>query len=138
MNVEDLELRKQVLGKALCFLRLAKGIESLRQAGRLYCERVDPEAAKEHFTGQLSKWERGTKPSVPALLDFLVLVDADLSDFQTALDVMAKVETSGIGSLRQASRRSLRLRERLLRLAGSKKINIETVLDAAERAQSRE
>lgn len=136
----DLAARKAILGKALCFLRLVRGIHSLRMADRIYRERISPGAPPSGFSGQLSKWERGVDPSAKALLDALAVLDAGLSDLETALDVMVLVASKGMSGLRRSYGQNGKLRVRIEGLVRKQDAGDDTrtiVLDAATIARDR-
>ncbi len=140
MNAEDLAVRKAVFGKALCFLRLVRGIHSLRMADRIYRERIRSDAAPTFFAAQLSKWERGTDPSSRAILDVMCVLEIRLSDLETALDIMAMVEVKGVTGLRRSYAQNKRLRGRIDPLVVTEHANDDKraiVISAAEEAYAR-
>jgi hypothetical protein len=139
---ETIDQRAAVLGKALCWLRLVRGIPTLLEADRLYRQRVRPAAAPMEFGSRVSRYERDLgQPGQRMMIEMLALYGVDFRDLETSLEVMSKAKVAGPPTLRRALAKGSALHADVVRLVDSKSLDDrafkELVVSCAEMALAR-
>lgn len=110
---DEIDRHEAVFGKALCWLRLARGIPSLLMADRLFQERVRGDAPHMGFGGDLSRYERGVnQPGTRRMLEILAVYAIEWRDFGTAIDVMLRA-TRSMAALKRSLAEGTALRHRI-------------------------
>ena len=128
---KTIDEREAVLGKALCWLRLARGIPTLLEADGLYRDQVRPSAAAMEFGSRVSRYERGLgQPRPRMLIEMLALYGVDFHDFETSLAVMAKA-SSGVPALRRSLAKGSALHGDVARALKGKARGVAVVKDLA-------
>ncbi len=126
-----IDQREAVLGKALCWLRLVRGIPTLLEADGMYREQVRPSAASMEFGSRVSRYERGLgQPRPRMLMEMLALYGVDFHDFETSLAVMMKA-SSGLPTLRRSLAKGSSFHGDVARVVKGKARGVAAVKDLA-------